>query len=100
MLTTEDTHFFLTVFKGADLDDLAEFSQLATRRTLGAGEVYIPVGSSSQKLAYIRQGLIRTFFVKENEDEVTLLLRWEDQLVASIDSIFFHHPSRFTYQAL
>jgi CRP-like cAMP-binding protein len=100
MLTSPDTAFLLTVFNGAGPDDLTGLAQLATSRTLNAGDIYIPVGSASQKLAYIRKGLIRTWFLKKNEEEVTLMLRWEDQLVASLDSIFYRQPSRFTYQAL
>ena len=38
--------------------------------------------------------------MKENGDEVTVLLRWENQFVTSHDSILWHKPSRFIYQAL
>ncbi|WP_309334141.1 Crp/Fnr family transcriptional regulator [Mucilaginibacter sp.] len=73
---------------------------LAHKKEINAGEIYIQPGSTSQRLAYIKTGLIRTYSLKENGDEVTLMLRWENQFVASFDSVILAKPSRFIYQAL
>lgn len=100
MLSQEDISFYLSVFKGLDLKDVYDLFKLSSTRKIKAGEVYIDEGSSSQKLAYIRKGLIRAYHIKPNGDDITLILRWENQFIASHDSIIFKQPSRFIYQAL
>lgn len=83
-----------------ELAELLALLSLTREKKLGIGDVYIQEGSLTRKLAYIQKGLIRTVYLKENGDEITMLLRWEDQFFSSYDSIFFNRPSRFTYQAL
>ncbi len=100
MLSQEDLSFYLTVFKELGLTDVIDLARLAQTKKLKAGEVYIAEGSTSQKLAYIKSGLIRAYSIKPNGDEITMMLRWENQFIASIDSVIFTRPSRFTYQAL
>jgi CRP-like cAMP-binding protein len=100
MLNAEDIHLYWPVFKGLKPQDVMELAKLAHTKKLKPGEVYIQQGSASQRLAYIKSGLIRTYSLKENGDDVTLMLRWEDQFVASVDSVILGKPSRFIYQAL
>ncbi|BAU54078.1 Crp/Fnr family transcriptional regulator [Mucilaginibacter gotjawali] len=100
MLNAADINFYLSVFRWLDLKDMMDLARLAHTKELKAGEIYIQPGSTSQKLAYIKTGLIRTYSLKENGDEVTLMLRWENQFVASFDSVILAKPSRFIYQAL
>lgn len=100
MLNAEDISLYWSVFKGLKPHDIMALAKLAHTKKLKAGEVYIQQGSTSQRLAYIRSGLIRTYSLKENGDDITLMLRWEDQFVASVDSVIFGNPSRFIYQAL
>lgn len=73
---------------------------MAHTRQLVAGSIYIAKGAATQKLAYIKKGLIRVYRLKENGDEITLMLRWENQFIASHDSIILNQPSRFVYQVL
>lgn len=100
MLNIADINFYLSVFKGISPKDMMDLAGLAHTKELKAGDIYIQPGSASQRLAYIKAGLIRTYSLKENGDEVTLMLRWENQFVASFDSIILGKPSRFIYQAL
>ncbi|EHQ25886.1 Crp/Fnr family transcriptional regulator [Mucilaginibacter paludis] len=100
MLNEEDINFYLGAFKELELTDIAELSALGQSRQLRAGEVYIKEGSLQSKLSYIKQGLIRAYYPKENGDEVTVMLRWESQFMAPVDSVIYQKPSRFIYQAL
>lgn len=100
MLSSEDVQFYLTVFKDLKLSDLISLFNIASTRKLVAGEIYIKENTTSNQLAYIRKGLIRAYMLKENGDEITLLLRWENQFVASHDTIILNRPSRFVYQAM
>lgn len=100
MLSPEDIKFYLGIFKGLTLSDLTELFNMAQTKRILANGVYIDQGSVSKKLGFIRKGLIRAYHIKENGDDVTLMLRWENQFVASHDNIILNQPSRFIYQAL
>lgn len=91
---------YLHQFKGLPLEDISQLLALAEARSLHAGEVYIRQGAISQKLALIREGMIRAYQPKGDGEEITLMLRWEQQIVASVDGILYQKPSRFVYQAL
>jgi CRP-like cAMP-binding protein len=92
--------FYLQGFKTLTYEDLLVLLQLAQFKHLAASDVYIQENSTHRKIALIVKGLIRVFLVKQNGDEVTTELNWEDQIVASQDTILFNKPSRFTYQAM
>lgn len=99
MLDETTIKYYVELFD-LDLGELMQLISLTREKNLREGDVYIPEGSQTRKLAYIKKGLMRTVFLKENGDEITMLLRWEDQFFSSYDSIFFNQPSRFTYQAM
>ncbi|WP_412468578.1 Crp/Fnr family transcriptional regulator [Pedobacter sp. KLB.chiD] len=67
---------------------------------LNQNQTYIGIGSISRKLAYIQDGIIRGYTIKENGDDATLFLRSEGQFIASHEGIIFKQPSRFIYHAL
>lgn len=100
MLDPQRIAYYLEQFKELQWNDLQALLDRAKPRQIKQGEIYIDEGASSRKLAYIRSGLIRAYARKENGDEQTLLLRWEDQFFASYDTILFHRKSRFVYQAM
>ena len=85
---------------GVSIEEMITLFNIAVQYQLKANEVYIRDGESSKKLAFIEKGIIRTYAVKDNGDEATLLLRWEGQFIASHDTIILGQPSRFVYRAL
>lgn len=100
MLGPEDIQFYLSVFKDFNLSDLTDLFKIASIRRLQAHSVYINEQAAYRKLAYIRKGLIRAYLLKETGEEITVLLRWENQFIASHDAVILNQPSRFIYQAL
>ncbi len=100
MLDEKKIAQYLTLFKDVSLDDLQLLFSLATEKRLKAGEHYIETGSVSNRLAYVKSGLIRAYNINEKGDDITILLRWEDQFFANFETIFWQRPTRFTYQAL
>jgi CRP-like cAMP-binding protein len=100
MLTTEEINFYLSIFKELSFADMYELSKLAKTKKLLAGEMYINADVVYHKVAFIKSGLIRAYHLKESGEEVTLLLRWENQFTGAADTIIFNKPSRFAYQAL
>ena len=100
MLNQEDVQLGLSILRGGSVIDIYRLFKMAKTRKIKAGQIYIHEQANWQKAAFIRKGLIRAYLLKENGDEVTVLLRWENQFVTSHDSILWHKPSRFIYQAL
>jgi len=100
MLNPEEIKFYLNLFAQFSLFDLKDLFSISRIVKLPANTVYIDKGSNSKKLGYITKGLIRAFTIKENGDDVTVILRWEKQFIASHDSIIRKQPSNFIYQAL
>ncbi|RCH55597.1 Crp/Fnr family transcriptional regulator [Mucilaginibacter hurinus] len=100
MIDPEKIRLYLSLFKDLKLSDLMQLISMAKTLHLAAGETYIKEGTLTSKLAYIKKGLIRGYTVKENGEEATILIRWEDQFAASHDNIILRRPSRLTYQAV
>lgn len=100
MLTTDEINFYLEIFKELSFADMYQLAKLAKTKKLLAGEVYINAGITYHKVAFIKSGLIRAYHLKQNGEEITLLLRWENQFIGAADTIIFEKPSRFVYQAL
>lgn len=99
MLEENKVNHYLDFFDLAPEELMSLFS-LAKERVLKEGDVYVKEGSTTGKLAYIKSGLIRCFLLKENGEETTVLLRWEDQFFTAYDTVLFNQASRFTYQAM
>ncbi|RYE22292.1 MAG: Crp/Fnr family transcriptional regulator [Sphingobacteriales bacterium] len=100
MIDPEKIKLYLSLFKDLKLKDLLHLVTMSKTRHLAPGEIFIKQDTMNGKLAYIKKGLIRAYTVKENGDEITILLRWEDQFIASHDNIILRKPSRFIYQAV
>ncbi|MHA4810797.1 Crp/Fnr family transcriptional regulator [Flavitalea flava] len=100
MLDPEKIAHYLSRFRELSLEDLMGIMDLFVPRRLSVGEVYIRKGAVQDKIAYIKKGMIRVFSVKPSGEEVTVLLRWEDQFFSSYDATLLHQPSRFIYQAI
>ena len=83
MLDTEKIMHYFGLFKNLELKDFTAIFQLVKIRKLKANEVFIHEGDSYKKISYIKKGLIRAYCFKENGDEITTLVRWEDQFISS-----------------
>lgn len=80
--------------------DTSPLLELTRTVSLDAGSIYIRKGETTRKVAFIEQGIIRAYAVKDSGDEPTLFLRWEGQIIASHDCIIDSRPSRFIYRTL
>jgi CRP-like cAMP-binding protein len=100
MLELEKIKRYLSLFTNLSIADIYYLFTLAKEKKLKEGEVYIESGAISKKIAYVKSGIVRGYLVKENGEEATLILRSEDQFVASYDSILRNEKSRVCYHAL
>lgn len=92
-------HYF-RIFKDLKISDLEQLYKNCSVVNLKPGEYFIEQGTQKRIIGFIDTGLIRAFHLDEQGKETTLLLRWEDNFVASHDTILFDRPSRFNYQAM
>lgn len=72
----------------------------AKREVLPAGEYILEAGSLTRNVFAIQKGLVRSFLLKENGDEITFTLFAEHQFFANWDHLFFDRPSRYYFQTL
>ncbi len=100
MLDPHKIKLYLSLFKGLELNDLTKIFKLVRTKHLEPFEVYINEGTTHKKIAYIKEGLIRAYAIKDNGEDITTIVRWEDQIIASYDYIIFNQPSRFVYEAI
>lgn len=80
--------------------DIQVLLQAAQAKSYGVGELLIAEGTFKKDLFFIQEGLVRAFVINKKGDEITTLLRWEHQLVASLDNIFLDKAATHSYQAL
>ena len=100
MISIEKLKLYFKIFKGLSFEDLVKISHLVKRRKLAPNEIFIHEGATRKKVAYIKEGLVRAYIIKENGDEITTLLRWEDTFVASHDIILYNKASRYFFETL
>ena len=69
-------------------------------KTLEKGTVIVDVGDTKKELFFIRKGLIRSYLITEEQEEITFQLFPESQICGNVNAILFDEPSRFCFQAL
>jgi CRP-like cAMP-binding protein len=100
MLNLDKLEHYQRLFKDITLEDLQKLFQLTREKHLKEGDRYIDIGSTNRRLAYVKTGLVRAYFIEASGQDTTLLVRWEDQFFADMDTILWDRPSRFCYEAL
>ena len=99
MLNLDKLQHYQTLFKDITFEDLQMLMSLTREKKLKAGERYIDIGSNYRRLAYVKSGLIRAYDINTRGQDLTVLIRWEDQFFADMDTILWDRPSRFYYEA-
>lgn len=100
MIDLEKLNHYFGIFKGLGMQDLKHLFASVKQKELKPLDYFIKEGEQKRQVAYIKKGLMRCFLVDEKGDEITILVRWEDQFITSYDNILYDRPSRFYYQAL
>jgi CRP-like cAMP-binding protein len=80
--------------------DVLYFIEHTQSIQLSPQEVFLHAGSQKSYIYFIKQGLIRSFYIDERGEEITNLLRYDYQVFAAYEVIFLQQPSRFSFQAL
>ena len=100
MIDLKKLNHYFGIFKDIGIADLKDIFDAVSTKKLKAGEYFIKEGSIRKNAAYIKKGLLRAYLINQKGEEITTLVRWEDEIIASHDIILHNRPSRFYYQAL
>lgn len=93
-------NYFLNNFKDLEPEDFNEIFQHTKEITLRPRDIFIDLGSNNKNVGFIVKGLIRAYCIDEKGEEKTVLLRLENQFIASHEVIILNKPSRFIYEAV
>lgn len=100
MLDFEKIRSIYKLGKDLSLKDIQSLISKAKRKSYAPSEYLIEEGTLKRELFFIRKGLVRSFAVDEKGDEITVGLNWENQPIASPDTILFDQASRYYFQAI
>jgi CRP-like cAMP-binding protein len=82
------------------LSDAMALIKSAKSKSFEAGEYLLKAGSWAKDIYFIRKGIARSFAINQRGDEITTMLRWENQIVTNADAILFEQPSRSYWQVI
>ena len=81
-------------------DMLNYYEQTLTITHLNTKEFYISKGDIQQNAGYIYSGLIRSFYINENGNEVNVVFLKEQNHAVDYDSFRFQIPSKYYFQCI
>lgn len=67
---------------------------------LKKGEYFIREGRTCKNVAFIDSGILRSFFIKENGEEVTYCLTFRDRFMTAYTSLITGEPAQENIQAI
>ena len=88
---------FISELSTTDVFDFLQHTQLVK---LNAGDIFLKEGSLKSNIYFVKEGLIRSYFVNEKGEEITNRLRYENQAMSCYEIDMLNEPSRFNLQAL
>ena len=80
--------------------DLELLNGLTTTKTIPKGEFLIKEGSVCTQLVYIKEGILRSFYSKDNGEEITYCITFGDNLMTALSSLITGQPTEENIQAL
>lgn len=80
-------------------DELKTISSMFREEKLKKGAYFLQSGKSSDKLSFVKSGILRIFSATEHK-EVTQWISTEGYFVTDLSGFIFENPARWTIQAL
>lgn len=80
--------------------DLELLNGLTTTKTIPKGEFLIKEGSVCKQLVYIKEGILRSFYSKDNGEEITYCITFGNNLMTALSSLITGQPTEENIQAL
>ena len=80
--------------------EFENYRQYFKARTLPRNSYFAEIGKTSNEAAFIKKGLLRTYYINEKYEEVTSCFCEENNLTASYKSFISQQPSELSIQAV
>jgi len=100
MIDFEKLKHVFPFFQELGTDDVFKFLEHTKLLKLNQGDIFLKQGSLKSNLYFVKEGLIRSYFVDEKGEEITNRLRYENQVMSCYEIDLLNEPSRFNLQAL
>ncbi|QQT25700.1 Crp/Fnr family transcriptional regulator [Sphingobacterium spiritivorum] len=84
-------------FSASEVDAISSYFKF---KSLKKGDYFIREGNESREVALIVSGIFRSYYLKENMDEITYCFRFPDELMAAYSSLIQQTPSQENIQAI
>ena len=100
MIDFETLKYVLPFINELSATDVFDFLQHTKLLKLNQGDIFLQEGSLKSNIYFVKEGLIRSYFVNEKGEEITNRLRYENQAMSCYEIDLLNQPSRFNLQAL
>lgn len=80
--------------------EFEKYSPYFKTRKLARNSYFAEIGKTSHEAAFIKKGLLRTYYINEKSEEVTSCFCTENNLTASYKSFISQQPSELSIQAV
>lgn len=92
----------MNIFRHSPLtqEDLEQLQPLMKTVQLEKQDYFIREGQVCRQLAFLRKGILRSFYVKDNGEEITDCIMFEGQLVTAYASLITGAPAFENMQAI
>lgn len=100
MIDLDKLRLIYNLGKNLTFADAQELLKSAKTRSFAVGELLIREGQTRKEVFFIRQGLVRGVRINDKGEEITTMLRWENQPIASPYLILFQEPAQQNFEAL
>ncbi|MBB5645249.1 Crp/Fnr family transcriptional regulator [Pedobacter cryoconitis] len=91
---------FLKNFGILTTAEIEDFLHLGTIRNLQKGEFFISEGKSCKEVAFIKSGILRSFFTPESGEEITYCITFPNTLMTAYSSFITSLPTLENIQAV
>jgi len=81
-------------------DELAQFASLLTVKELKKKDLFLQSGKVQKAIGFIAKGLVRSFFIDEQGNEITVGFYPEGDYATHYPAFITRKPSRYTIQCL
>lgn len=100
MIDLDKLRLIYNLGKKLTFSDAQELLNNAKTKSFAVGELLIKEGQTIKQVFFIRKGLVRGVRINDRGEEITTMLRWENQPVASPNLILFNEAARQNFEAI
>lgn len=91
---------YLNSFKILSKVEIENFKGLATSKKLEKGEFLMKSGKICNEVAYVKKGILRSFYSSLSDEEVTFCFRFSNSFSSAYSSFITNKPSVESLQAI